>query len=84
MSDKSVGSSDCDEYKLSAILPGVVFKEVSLDIDDNKVILNTPLHYLEVYVPLPINEEKVKAKFISDKETIEVFLPLIKKEIWDK
>ncbi|TNV74304.1 hypothetical protein FGO68_gene4406 [Halteria grandinella] len=84
LSDKDPSSMHCDSLLVEVWLPGAKVNQVQLDIQGQQIVVQSPFHVLKQFLPYPVNKDKGKAKFDSDKGILSVTLPVIKKTIFDE
>ena len=72
LSDKDVSSNSCDGLVLKVKLPGTVLKEIGLEVKSQSIHLQTGKYLLNYTAPYPIVKDSGIAKWISDKEILEV------------
>ena len=78
LSDKDPSSTHCDSLLVKVQLPDTKFANVQLDVKGatkQQLVVQSPNYYLSTMLPYPVNKEKGKAKFNSDKCILEVTLP---------
>ena len=78
LSDKDPSSTHCDSLLVKIWLPETKFANVQLDVKGatkQQLVVQTPNYYLSTMLAYPVNKEKGKAKFDSDKCLLEVTLP---------
>eukprot|EP00356_Strombidium_inclinatum_P010731 CAMPEP_0170483280 /NCGR_PEP_ID=MMETSP0208-20121228/2972_1 /TAXON_ID=197538 /ORGANISM="Strombidium inclinatum, Strain S3" /LENGTH=217 /DNA_ID=CAMNT_0010756247 /DNA_START=3 /DNA_END=652 /DNA_ORIENTATION=- len=81
LSDRDPSSTHCDSLLVKVELPGTKFANVDLDIKGptkQQLVVQAPNWYLSTMLPYPVNKEKGKAKFDSDKGLLEVTLPAVR------
>ncbi|XP_063793058.1 dynein axonemal assembly factor 6 [Pseudophryne corroboree] len=72
-------STACCEYMVVRIqLPNTKSTDVSLDIRKKFLDLRTPKFKLGLHLPHPVNEKNGKAKFMVDREILEVTLAMVR------
>ena len=59
-------------------LPNTTMKEISLDITERAMVLQTKDFYLYEHFQYRAESKQVKAKFISDKFQLELIVPVIR------
>lgn len=74
LSGMDPSSNKCQEIIMKIQLPNTNIKEVSLDLKQNKIILETPKYFLDHYLPYNIKEKESTAKWIKDKNILEVIV----------
>jgi len=80
MSDMDPSSTKCQELLMKVKLPKTVFKDVSLDVTEQAVCVQTSKYFLYHYLPYPVNEKEGKAQWLSDKNILQIILPIIKED----
>ena len=86
LSDRDPSSTHCDSLLVKVWLPNTKFANVELDVKGptkQQLIVQSPNFYLSTMLPYPVNKEKGKAKFDSDKCLLQVTLPAIKETFLD-
>lgn len=84
LSDKDPSSNHCDAILIKVWLPNTKFSQVSLDIQNSSIIVQSPNFVLNKLLPYKVDKENGKAKFDSVKCLLEVTLPVFKKHIVDQ
>ena len=87
LSDKDPSSTHCDALLVKIKLPGTKFANVQLDVKGKtkqQLVIQAPNYYLSTMLPYPVNKEKGKAQFDSDKCLLSVTLPTIRKTVMDE
>ena len=65
-------------------LPDTKFSNVQLDVkgkSKQQLVVQSPNYYLSTMLPYPVEKEKGKAKFDSDKGVLSVTLPTIRMDM---
>ena len=73
LSDRDPSSTHCDSLLVKVKLPGQKFANVQLDVKGptkQQLVVQSPDFYLSAFLPYPVNKEKGKAKFDSDKDEL--------------
>eukprot|EP00331_Platyophrya_macrostoma_P026515 CAMPEP_0176438690 /NCGR_PEP_ID=MMETSP0127-20121128/19452_1 /TAXON_ID=938130 /ORGANISM="Platyophrya macrostoma, Strain WH" /LENGTH=204 /DNA_ID=CAMNT_0017822725 /DNA_START=41 /DNA_END=655 /DNA_ORIENTATION=+ len=78
MSNMDPSTSKCQELLLKVYLPGTPFKDVQLDVKEQVVVVQSSKYYLQHVLPYRVNEKDGKAQWVSDKNTLEIRLPIIR------
>lgn len=78
LSGKDPSSANCQEILYRIQLPKTTMKEISIDITEKAMVLQTKDFYLHEHFQYKIDSKQVKAKFISDKYILELILPVIR------
>ena len=73
-------SVNCQELKYVIHLPGAEMKEISLDINEAAMVVQTKDYYLHQYFQYKVQPKECKAKFVSDKGVLELIL-LVTREL---
>ena len=87
LSDRDPSSNHCDSLLVKVCLPGTKFVNVQLDVKGKtkqQFVVQSPNYYLSTMLPYPVDKEKGKAKFDSDKCELSVTLPTIRQGILEK
>lgn len=71
-------SANCQEMLYRIDLPNTTMKEISLDITERAMVLQTKDFYLHEHFQYRAESKQVKAKFISDKFQLELVVPVIR------
>jgi hypothetical protein len=74
-------STSCQAILIKIKLPETKFKEVTLDVDAHWLRVKTPLYKLNLGLPHPVHDKAGKAQWLSEREELQVTLPLNKEEI---
>lgn len=61
-------------------MPGAVLKDIQIDLNDTQMVIQTKDYYLCQYFQYKTESKKTKAKFISDKNILELILPIIRED----
>jgi len=78
MSDIDPSSTKCQELLMKVYLPKTRFKDVSLDVTDQVVCIQSSKYYLYHILPYKVNDKEGKAQWVSDKEMLTITLPIIR------
>ncbi|XP_064206346.1 protein PIH1D3 [Anguilla rostrata] len=76
MSRKDPSSMCCESMVVKIKLPGTKFMEVVLDVKEKFLDLRTPKYRLGLHLPHPVHSQEGTAQFLSEKEELEVTLPM--------
>jgi dynein assembly factor 6, axonemal len=76
LSDMDPSSTRCQELTMKIKLPGVEHKQIQVDLTATSLVLQTPRHYLHHFFPYRVRDKQAKAKWVSDKNLLELFLPI--------
>uniref|UniRef100_A0A0E9P820 PIH1D1/2/3 CS-like domain-containing protein n=1 Tax=Anguilla anguilla TaxID=7936 RepID=A0A0E9P820_ANGAN len=76
MSRKDPSSMCCESMVVKIKLPGTKFMEVVLDVKEKFLDLRTPKYRLGLHLPHPVHSREGTAQFLSEKEGLEVTLPM--------
>ncbi|XP_031418832.1 protein PIH1D3 [Clupea harengus] len=76
MSRKDPSSMCCEGMLVRVKLPGTKASEVVLDVKETFLDLRTPTHKLGLHLPHPVHRQEGKARFITEKEELEITLLL--------
>ena len=72
LSGKDPSSVHCDAFSLKVKLPGAKLKEISVDLKEQAVIIQSPSYYLYHVMQYPLVKDKAKAKWDPDKFVLEM------------
>ncbi|KAG8447833.1 hypothetical protein GDO86_015079 [Hymenochirus boettgeri] len=78
MTRKDTSTACCDQMVIRIQLPGIKASEVSLQVRNRYLDLRTPQHKLGLHLPHPVDAKNGKAKFVSDTETLDVCLTMVR------
>ena len=84
LSDKDASSNHCDSIVVKIWLPGTKLNQVQVDIQQQQICVQSPDYVLKHFLPYPVNKDKGRAQFDSDKSILSVTLPVIKRTIFDE
>ena len=84
LSDRDASSNHADSILVKIWLPDTQFKNVQLDVQGQRIIVQSPNYFLNKLLPYNVDKNKGKAQFDSDKGILNVTLPVVKKDILDK
>lgn len=87
LSDRDPSSNHCDSLLVKVYLPDTKFANVQLDVKGKtkqQLVVQSSNYYLSTMLPYPVDKEKGKAKFDSDKGLLSVTLPTIRKELLEQ
>ncbi|XP_036378938.1 protein PIH1D3 [Megalops cyprinoides] len=76
MTRKDPSSMCCECIVVKIKLPGTKVAEVILDVKEKFLDLRTQKYKLGLHLPHPVHSQEGKAQFISEKEELEVTLPM--------
>ncbi|KAM8728922.1 dynein axonemal assembly factor 6 [Acanthopagrus schlegelii] len=76
LSRKDPSSMCCEAMLVKIKLPETKVTDVSLDVKETFLDLRTPKHKLGLHLPHPIHSHGGKAQFFSEREELEVTLPI--------
>lgn len=80
LSDVDVSTTHCNAMVVKVMLPGEKLANVDLDVTKQKIRVSANNFYLSTYLPYPVRHKDGKAKWIRDKEILQVTLPIIRAE----
>ena len=63
-------------------MPGAKLKDIDLTVETQKFVVFDPTYRLATYLPFPVDDKQGKASWSSEKETLSVTLPIVRKDIW--
>lgn len=78
MSGVDPSSTKCQELLMKISLPGAKYKDVTLDVTEQVVCVQTAKYYLYHVLPYKVNEKEGKAQWISDKNILQLTLPIVR------
>ena len=58
-------------------LPGAKLKNIDLDVDKQKIVVQDPTYRLATYLPYPSDDSQGKAQWLPEKEILSVTLPIL-------
>eukprot|EP01017_Pseudomicrothorax_dubius_P028605 TRINITY_DN3404_c0_g1_i2.p1 TRINITY_DN3404_c0_g1~~TRINITY_DN3404_c0_g1_i2.p1 ORF type:complete len:204 (-),score=51.51 TRINITY_DN3404_c0_g1_i2:429-1040(-) len=82
MSNIDPTSTKCQEILFKISLPDTKLKEISLDVTQQTICVQTPKFYLKQTLPHPVRDKDGKAEWVSDKNILRVSLPIIRDDIF--
>jgi len=80
MSDIDPSSNKCQELLMKIKLPNTTFKDVALDVTEQAVCVQSSKYFLYHILPYPVNEKEGKAQWLSDKNILQITLPIIRED----
>eukprot|EP00825_Cyclidium_porcatum_P000781 TRINITY_DN10314_c0_g1_i2.p1 TRINITY_DN10314_c0_g1~~TRINITY_DN10314_c0_g1_i2.p1 ORF type:complete len:301 (+),score=69.39 TRINITY_DN10314_c0_g1_i2:11-913(+) len=80
LSNMDPTSTKCQELLIKIKLPDTQYKEISLDVNKNAIVLQCPKYYLHHVLPYTVKDKEGKAKWISDKCILEITFPIIRED----
>ncbi|CAD8157978.1 unnamed protein product [Paramecium pentaurelia] len=75
-------STKCQGLLVKIKLPDTKLSEINLEVMKQQIIMSSTQYYLDFILPYPVNEKMGKAKFVSDKQVLEIELPIIREELY--
>ena len=72
LSDRDPSSIHCDSLLVKVWLPGAKLSQIQLDIKQQMIVVQSPTHVLKHFLPYPVDKDKGKAQFVSDKGLLNV------------
>lgn len=78
LSGKDPSSNCCQEILFKVELPGAAMKDIQIDLNEKQMVVQTKDFYLCHHFQYPTDPKRTKAKFITDKATLELVLPIIR------
>ena len=72
LSDRDPSSNHCDSLLVKIWLPGTKLSQVELDIKQQQICVQSPNFVLKHFLPYPVDKERGKAQFDSDKGILNV------------
>ncbi|MBN3322975.1 PIHD3 protein, partial [Atractosteus spatula] len=76
MSRKNPSSACCESMLVKIKLPNTKITDLVLDVKENFLDLRTPKYKLGLHLPHPVHSEEGRACFITEREELEVTLPM--------
>jgi len=76
LSGKNPSSVHCDAFSMRIKLPDAKIKEISVDLKEQAVIIQSPTYFLYHVMQYPLVKDKAKAKWDSDKFVLELSVSL--------
>ncbi|XP_001514005.4 dynein assembly factor 6, axonemal [Ornithorhynchus anatinus] len=76
MTRKDPSTACCEDLLVKIKLPGAKSSDISLDIQEKVLDLRTPKQKLLLHLPHPVDSQNGKARFISEKQILEVTLTM--------
>ncbi len=67
LSGRDPSSACCDSFALKVKMPGAKLKEISVDLKEQAVVIQSPTYFLYQYMQYPLVKDKAKAKWDPDK-----------------
>lgn len=71
-------SNNCQEILYRIELPDTAMKDIQIDINEKQMVIQTNKYYLSQYFQYKMDCKKAKAKLITDKNILELVLPIIR------
>ncbi|KRW98076.1 hypothetical protein PPERSA_07301 [Pseudocohnilembus persalinus] len=71
-------STKCQQILLKIYLPEVKFKDIQLDVTKTGLVLQTSQYYLHHTFPYNVKDKEGNAKWISDKEILQLTFPIVR------
>ncbi|NWR67266.1 PIHD3 protein, partial [Bucorvus abyssinicus] len=78
MSRKDSSTACCEDMVIKIKLPETKYSDITLDIQDKILDVRTPKKKLLLHLPYRVDSKKGKARFLSEEETLEVTLRVIR------
>eukprot|EP00284_Hemiselmis_tepida_P012456 CAMPEP_0174926656 /NCGR_PEP_ID=MMETSP1355-20121228/13132_1 /TAXON_ID=464990 /ORGANISM="Hemiselmis tepida, Strain CCMP443" /LENGTH=205 /DNA_ID=CAMNT_0016172709 /DNA_START=16 /DNA_END=633 /DNA_ORIENTATION=+ len=75
-------SMSCREIIVKVEMPGTKFSQVKLDVTKNEILVQAPKFLLALPLSENVNPDKGSAKWDSDKDALEVILPIVRGEMF--
>ncbi|TRY69727.1 hypothetical protein DNTS_035409 [Danionella cerebrum] len=76
LSGKDPSSMSCDSMLIRVKLPDTKTSDVVLDVKETFLSLRTPKYKLGLHLPHPVHKQEGSARFITEREELEITLPL--------
>ena len=61
-------------------LPGAKLKNIDLNVDKQKIVVQDPTYRLATYLPYPSDDSQGKAQWLPEKEILSVTLPILRSD----
>ncbi len=81
MSGLDPSTAKCQDLLMKVQLPDTKIKEITLDIKEQRVLLQSPKFFLNHALPYKVHEKDCRAKWISDKYVLEITLPMNREKL---
>ena len=72
--------SNCKFMVLRIKLPGAKLKNIDLNVDKQKIVVQDPTYRLATYLPYPSDDSQGKAQWLPEKEILSVTLPILRSD----
>ncbi|XP_029463204.1 protein PIH1D3 [Rhinatrema bivittatum] len=76
MSRRDVSTACCEDMLIKIKLQDTKLADITLDIRDKFLDLRTPKNKLGLFLPHPVDSKNGKAHFLSEKQILEITLPM--------
>ncbi|KAI7809498.1 protein PIH1D3 [Triplophysa rosa] len=76
LSRKDPSSMCCDSMLVKVKLPGTKASDLVLDVRETFLDLRTPKYKLGLHLPHPVHRQEGTARFITEREELEITLPM--------
>lgn len=80
LSNMDPTSTKCQELLIKIKLPDTQYKEISLDVNKNALVLQCPKYYLHHILPYTVKDKEGKAKWVTDKNMLEITFPIVRED----
>ncbi|KAG8457458.1 hypothetical protein KFE25_003762 [Diacronema lutheri] len=74
---RNPGTASCEDLVVRIQLPGAKASELDLEVQRTRLTLRTPRHKVRIHLPKAVDDERGNAKWVADKECLEVTLPVV-------
>jgi hypothetical protein len=76
MSGKTPMTSDCNFMVVRIKLPGSQLKNIDLNVEKQKIVVQDPTYRLATYLPYSAKDKEGKAQWLAEKDVLSVTLPI--------
>eukprot|EP00388_Colpodella_angusta_P024377 GDKJ01063794.1.p1 GENE.GDKJ01063794.1~~GDKJ01063794.1.p1 ORF type:complete len:215 (-),score=47.47 GDKJ01063794.1:48-602(-) len=76
LSDMDPSTDHCREFTVKIKVPGTTMKQISLDVTDERLIMQGPKHKLNIALPYAVDSDNGSAKFDPRTCVLSVILPI--------
>jgi dynein assembly factor 6, axonemal len=81
MSGMDPSTAKCQDLLIKFELPQTKLSEINLEVQPQRLILQCPKFFINYYLPFKVKDKESSAKWVSDKEVLEVTLPMDREEL---
>ena len=75
---KTPSTVDCNFMVVKIDLPGEKLKDIDLRVEAQKIVVQSPKFKLATYLPFKVKDDEGKAKWLSEKDVLQITLPIIR------